>query len=91
MRHAHRLLLGLKQMYGLRNIKFVPLADISAYTAARPGEGARRRRLHHRAAARHRKYTVLTDTKHIFGFQNVAPVVSKKLVAEYGAEVHARR
>jgi glycine betaine/choline ABC-type transport system substrate-binding protein len=31
------------------------------------------------------KYTVLTDTKHIFGFQNVAPVVSKSLVSAGGS------
>jgi glycine betaine/choline ABC-type transport system substrate-binding protein len=31
------------------------------------------------------KYTVLKDTKHIFGFQNVAPVVSNKVVAAGGA------
>ena len=30
------------------------------------------------------KYVALIDNKHIFGFQNVAPVVSKKLVTEYG-------
>ncbi len=30
------------------------------------------------------KYTVLTDTKHIFGFQNVAPIVSKTLVTKLG-------
>src|SRR4029077_20334408 len=29
----------------------------------------------------HSKYTALTDTKHIFGFQNVAPVLSKKLLS----------
>jgi osmoprotectant transport system substrate-binding protein len=31
------------------------------------------------------KYTILTDTKHIFGFQNVAPVLSKKLADAGGA------
>src|SRR4029078_13511766 len=31
------------------------------------------------------KYLALADTKHIFGFQNVAPVLSKKLIAAYGA------
>ena len=32
------------------------------------------------------KYTALIDDKHIYGFQNVAPIVSKKLVAAYGAK-----
>ena len=31
------------------------------------------------------KYMVLTDTKHQFGFQNVAPIVSKKKASELGA------
>ena len=30
------------------------------------------------------KYTLLTDPKHVFGFQNVAPVVSSKLLAKEG-------
>jgi osmoprotectant transport system substrate-binding protein len=30
------------------------------------------------------KYTVLTDTKHIFGFQNVAPIVSNEVVTAAG-------
>ena len=32
-------------------------------------------------------YTALIDNKHIFGFQNVAPVLSKKLVSAYGAKL----
>jgi osmoprotectant transport system substrate-binding protein len=30
------------------------------------------------------KLTLLTDDKHIFGFQNVAPVVSQKVLASEG-------
>src|SRR5581483_1864956 len=30
------------------------------------------------------KYTILTDPKHVFGFQNVAPVVSSKMLAKEG-------
>ena len=33
------------------------------------------------------KYTILADTKHIFGFQNVAPVVSKKTLAAGGSKL----
>jgi len=32
------------------------------------------------------KYTVLEDTKHIFGFQNVAPVVKQSVVDAGGDE-----
>jgi osmoprotectant transport system substrate-binding protein len=35
------------------------------------------------------KYTILTDTKHIFGFQNVVPVLSKKLASAGGAKFAA--
>jgi osmoprotectant transport system substrate-binding protein len=30
---------------------------------------------------------VLTDTKHIYGFQNIAPVISQKTLAAGGAEL----
>jgi osmoprotectant transport system substrate-binding protein len=30
------------------------------------------------------KYTLLTDPQHVFGFQNVAPVVKKSVVAAEG-------
>ena len=33
------------------------------------------------------KYVVLRDPKNIFGFQNVAPIVSEKLVDEYGPKL----
>ena len=82
-------LLGLKQIYGLKKIKFVQLGTIPVDDADRPGEGHRRRHLHDRAGARDRKYTALDDNKHIFGFQNVAPVVSKKLVTALGSKFTA--
>jgi osmoprotectant transport system substrate-binding protein len=77
-------LLGLKQIYGLKQVKFVPLASISVYTlldqhkvTAGDGFSTDPQQLTG-------KYTVLTDTKHIFGFQNVAPVVAKKLASAGG-------
>ena len=35
------------------------------------------------------KYTLLADPKGIFGYQNVAPVVSKKVLAAQGPEFEA--
>jgi osmoprotectant transport system substrate-binding protein len=79
-------LLGIKQIYGVKKIKFVQLASISVYTlldqhkiTAGDGFSTDPQQLSG-------KYTVLTDTKHIFGFQNVAPIVSKKLVGAAGAK-----
>jgi osmoprotectant transport system substrate-binding protein len=78
-------LVGMKRIYGIRNAHFIPLAGISPYAALDSGKAL--------AAAvfstdpplgAGSKYLVLKDQKHLFGFQNVAPVVSKKLAAELG-------
>jgi osmoprotectant transport system substrate-binding protein len=78
-------LVGLKKIYGVTNAKFIPLAGISAYAALDTGKSL--------AAAvfstdpplgANSKYVVLTDPKHLFGFQNVAPVVSKTLATALG-------
>jgi len=74
-------ILGFKKIYHLTHIKFVPIGTISVYTLldqhkATAGDGFST----DPQQLQHNKYTALTDTKHIFGFQNVAPVVSKKLL-----------
>jgi osmoprotectant transport system substrate-binding protein len=76
--------LGMKQVYGL-NFKFVPLAIGLRYQALDSGkvdviagfttEGQ---------LLDTKKYMTLTDPRHIFGFQNVAPVVSKKVLSAQG-------
>jgi len=81
-------LVGLKKVYGLTNIKFVSLGSISVYTllddsSVDSGDGFTTDPQHKSA-----KYRALTDTKHIFGFENVAPVVSEKLLAgKYGTQL----
>ena len=77
-------LLGLKQIYGLTQVKFVPLASISVYTLLDQGTITAGDVFSTDPQLGGTKYTVLTDTKHIFGFQNVAPVVSQKLIAAAG-------
>jgi osmoprotectant transport system substrate-binding protein len=77
--------LGLHQAYGLTNLKFVPLAIGLQYQALDSGkidvgvvfttDGQ---------LLGNNKYTILTDDKAIYGFQNVAPVVSKKVLAAEG-------
>jgi osmoprotectant transport system substrate-binding protein len=74
-------ILGFKKIYKLTHIKFVPIGTISVYTLldqkkATAGDGFST----DPQQLQHKKYTALTDTKHIFGFQNVAPVVSQKLL-----------
>jgi osmoprotectant transport system substrate-binding protein len=79
-------LLGLKQIYGLKNIKFVPLGTIPVATLIDQGKITGGDIFSTEPALATGKYAVLADTKHIFGFQNVAPVVSKKLVAALGSK-----
>ena len=74
-------ILGFKKIYKLTNIKFVPIGTISVYTLldqkkATAGDGFST----DPQQLQHSKYTALTDSKHIFGFQNVAPVLSQKLL-----------
>jgi osmoprotectant transport system substrate-binding protein len=77
-------LLGLKQIYGLKQAKFVQLASISVYTLLDQGKITAGDVFSTDPQLQESKYTVLTDTKHIFGFQNVAPIISKKVLAAGG-------
>ena len=77
-------LLGLKQIYGLTQAKFVQLASISVYTLLDQGKITAGDVFSTDPQLAGTKYTVLQDTKHIFGFQNVAPVVSQKLLSAAG-------
>jgi osmoprotectant transport system substrate-binding protein len=83
-------LLGLKNIYGLKQVKFVPLGSISVYTLLDQGKITGGDVFSTDPQLLDKKYTVLTDTKHIFGFQNVAPVVSNKIAdAKLGKIVNA--
>jgi len=78
-------LLGLKQIYGLKQVKFVPLSSISVYTLLNQKKITAGDVFSTDPQLLSKKYTVLKDTKHIFGFQNVAPVVTKQLAGDGGA------
>ena len=77
-------LLGLKKIYGLTKVKFVQIGSISVETLLDNGNATAGDIFSTEPALASGKYTVLTDTKHIFGFQNVAPVISKKTLAAGG-------
>jgi osmoprotectant transport system substrate-binding protein len=76
---------GMRQVYGLDKLVYVPLAIDRRYPALDSGridvaavfttEG----QLTDRS-----KYVVLTDPKGIFGFQNIVPVVSRKVLRHEG-------
>jgi osmoprotectant transport system substrate-binding protein len=78
-------LVGLKKKYGLTQIRFVPLGSISVYTLIDKGTVTSGDVFSTDPQLQGTKYTVLTDTKHIFGFQNIAPVVSNKVATAGGA------
>jgi osmoprotectant transport system substrate-binding protein len=79
-------LLGLKEIYGLKNIKFVQLGTIPVESLIDSGKVTGGDIFTTEPAFATGKYVALADNKHIFGFQNVAPVVSKSLAAALGSK-----
>jgi osmoprotectant transport system substrate-binding protein len=78
-------LLGLKQDYGI-NPTFKPIAIGLGYTALNTGKvDAQDVFTTDGQLATPGKYVILTDPKHVFGYQNVAPVVSKSVLAKEGS------
>jgi osmoprotectant transport system substrate-binding protein len=77
---------GLQQAYGLKQIDFKPLAIGLQYTALDAGKIDTAAIFTTDAKLASGKYTVLEDTQGIFGFQNVTPVVSKKVLAAQGPD-----
>ena len=79
-------LLGLKKVYGLTKITFVQLGTIPVTKLIDAGKVTGGDIFTTEPAWATGKYVALTDTKHIFGFQNVAPVVSKMLLSQLGSK-----
>jgi osmoprotectant transport system substrate-binding protein len=83
-------LVGLKGVYGLKHIKFVSLGSISVYTLLDKGQVDSGDGFTTDPQQSQSKYTALTDDKHIFGYQQVAPVVSQKLLkGSAGTEIES--
>jgi osmoprotectant transport system substrate-binding protein len=84
-RHRYAGLVGLNDAYHLTHIDFIPFAGITPYAGLDAGrlDAAFVFSTDAELGARS-PYVVLADTKHIFGFQNVAPVVSRPLVRALG-------
>jgi osmoprotectant transport system substrate-binding protein len=77
-------LVGLHQVYGLNNLQFVPLAEGLNYKALDSGQVKIATIFTTDPQLQSGKYTVLDDSKKLFGFQNVAPVVKSSLVQSEG-------
>ena len=76
--------LGLEQDYGLDNIRFKPLSIGLQYKALDAGKVDAANVFTTDGALSRGGYVLLKDPKFIFGFQNVAPVVSKKVLTAQG-------
>jgi osmoprotectant transport system substrate-binding protein len=79
-------LIGLKKVYGLTKIGFKPLTIGLPYQGLDQGKIQAADVFTTDGQLASGKYTVLTDPKNIFGFQNVAMVISKKVLAAEGPE-----
>ncbi len=79
---------NLKRLYGV-TFDFTPLAGISAYTLLNQKKVLAAGIFTTDPQLISTKYVVLREPRHMFGFQYVAPVLSKKLIAENGARFSA--
>jgi osmoprotectant transport system substrate-binding protein len=78
-------LLGLASVYGVKPT-FVPIAIELSYKALEGGQVNVQNVFTTDAQLLGGKFKLLADPKHVFGFQNVAPVVKKSLLATEGPE-----
>jgi osmoprotectant transport system substrate-binding protein len=76
--------IGLKKAYGLDQIQFKPVPIGSQYQALDQGKTDTIAIFTTDPQLASGKYAVLKDTKGIFGFQQVVPVVNKSLLAKEG-------
>jgi osmoprotectant transport system substrate-binding protein len=76
-------LVGLKKAYGI-NPTFVPLSIGLTYKALDTGQVQASDVFTTDPQLTTGKYVILSDPKKVFGFQNVAPIVSQKVVASEG-------
>ena len=76
-------LIGLKKVYGI-NPTFVPLAIGLNYNALDSGQVQVADVFTTDGQLQSGKYVLLADPKGVFGFQNVAPVVSQRVLAAEG-------
>jgi osmoprotectant transport system substrate-binding protein len=84
--NLHRLqgVKGLRDVYGLDKLSFKPLAIGLQYKALVRGDVDTADVFTTDAQLTRTKLALLEDDKHIFGFQNVAPVVSRKVLTAEG-------
>ena len=77
-------MLGLRRVYGLTQLKFKPLAIGLQYKALASGQVNVAEVFTTDGQLSGSRYQVLRDPEHVFGFQNVAMVVSRKVLRKQG-------
>ena len=77
-------LVGMHQAYHLNNVNFVPLTIGLQYQALDSGKVDTAQGFTTDGQLASGKYALLDDPKHIYGFQQIAPVVSNKLLQQEG-------
>lgn len=85
-RNRYQGVLGLEQAYGLKNFQFKALPTGSQYSALDQGSVDSIAIFTTDAALSSGKYVVLPDTKGIFGYQQVAPIVKQSVLKAEGPE-----
>ena len=78
---------AIVKTYGLKRMKVRPLNIGLQYPALATGRVQAADVFTTDPQLRHHDFTILDDDKHVFGFQNVAPVVRQKIVEWYGARL----
>lgn len=77
---------GMKKVYGITNMHFKPLAVGLQYTALDSHDVNVADAFSTDPQLASGKYLILTDPKHIFGFQNVALVISTSKLSQLGGQ-----
>ncbi|MGI8411315.1 MAG: glycine betaine ABC transporter substrate-binding protein, partial [Solirubrobacteraceae bacterium] len=75
---------GLRKVYGLTKLKFIPLAIGLQYPALERGSAQTADVFSTDAQLTRTHLVLLTDNKHIFGFQTAAPIVNEKVLKAEG-------
>ena len=77
-------LVGMREAYGITNVQFTPLTIGLQYAALDKGSVDTANVFTTDGQLQSGKYVILPDTKHIYGYQNIAPIVSNKLLTREG-------
>jgi len=79
-------LVGMRRAYGLTKARFLPVQLGDQYEALAGGRADVVNVLTTDGQLARGRYVVLRDSKRIFGFQNVAPVVAERVLKQQGSE-----